>query len=268
MKLMTAMKQTLPCRRWRRNDRCAVTGAEVVQLMTRPPAHYTFATLIGAMMNAAAFVTDVALRKVLKDNAGLGTEATRAGIVEQLLNRHFIVRKGSKIMATELGADVIDALPPQLTEPGMTALWEQALDEVAAGRMSLDDFLQRQTGWTRNLVSQGTQQQVRIRVPPTPACPLCGEKPVCAGERKGNSGAASAGRNAKVSSTSGAPERNDRAGLSLLNQRRINPLYPIAGRCGLCYCDPGSEAAPRDCGFRQHLMHVLPEYSLAGPVHT
>jgi DNA topoisomerase-3 len=62
-------------------------GAEVVQLMTRPPAHYTFATLIGAMMNAAAFVTDVALRKVLKDNAGLGTEATRAGIVEQLLNR-------------------------------------------------------------------------------------------------------------------------------------------------------------------------------------
>jgi DNA topoisomerase-3 len=158
------------------NDRCAVTGAEVVQLMTRPPAHYTFATLIGAMMNAAAFVTDVALRKVLKDNAGLGTEATRAGIVEQLLNRHFIVRKGSKIMATELGADVIDALPPQLTEPGMTALWEQALDEVAAGRMSLDDFLQRQTGWTRNLVSQGTQQQVRIRVPPTPACPLCGGK--------------------------------------------------------------------------------------------
>ncbi|HGL6669405.1 TPA: DNA topoisomerase III [Klebsiella quasipneumoniae] len=158
------------------NDRCAVTGAEVVQLMTRPPAHYTFATLIGAMMNAAAFVTDVALRKVLKDNAGLGTEATRAGIVEQLLNRHFIVRKGSKIMATELGADVIDALPPQLTEPGMTALWEQALDEVAAGRMSLDDFLQRQAGWTRNLVSQGTQQQVRIRIPPTPACPLCGGK--------------------------------------------------------------------------------------------
>ncbi len=106
----------------------------------------------------------------------MGTEATRAGIVEQLLNRRFIVRKGSKIMATELGTDVIDALPPQLTEPGMTALWEQALDEVAAGRMSLDDFLRRQAGWTRNLVSQWAQQQVRIRVPPTPACPVCGGK--------------------------------------------------------------------------------------------
>ncbi|CCG85946.1 DNA topoisomerase III [Erwinia piriflorinigrans] len=160
----------------KKDDRCGVTGAEVVQLMTRPPAHYTFATLIGAMMNAASFVTDVALRKVLKDNAGLGTEATRAGIVEQLLNRRFIVRKSSKLLATDLGSDVIDSLPPQLTEPGMTALWEQALDEVAAGRMSLSDFLQRQTGWTRNLVSQGAQQQVSIRIPPTPPCPLCGGK--------------------------------------------------------------------------------------------
>ncbi|MCX2958812.1 MAG: DNA topoisomerase III, partial [Serratia symbiotica] len=88
----------------------------------------------------------------------------------------FIARKGSKLMATDLGADVIDALPPQLTEPGMTALCEQALDEVAAGRMTLSAFLQRQAGWTRNLVSQGAQQQVHIRVPPTPPCPLCGGK--------------------------------------------------------------------------------------------
>ena len=123
----------------RKGDRCGVNGAEVVQQMTRPPAHYTFATLIGAMMNASAFVTDIALRKVLKDNAGLGTEATRAGIVEQLLNRRFIVRKGKQLRATDLGADVIDALPSQLTDPGMTALWEQALDEVAEGRLTLNN---------------------------------------------------------------------------------------------------------------------------------
>lgn len=159
-----------------KGDRCGVSGAEVVQQMTRPPAHYSFATLIGAMMNASAFVTDIALRKVLKDNAGLGTEATRAGIVEQLLNRGFIVRKGKQLRATELGADVIDALPSQITDPGMTALWEQALDEVAAGRITLNDFLQRQVEWTRKLVSLGGQQRVNIRIPPTPPCPLCGGK--------------------------------------------------------------------------------------------
>ncbi len=159
-----------------KGERCEVSGAEVVQQMTRPPAHYTFATLIGAMMNASAFVTDIALRKVLKDNAGLGTEATRAGIVEQLLKRGFIVRKGKQLRATELGTDVIDALPTQITDPGMTALWEQALDEVAAGRLSLNDFLQRQVEWTRRLVSQGGQQRVNIRIPPTPSCPLCSGK--------------------------------------------------------------------------------------------
>ncbi|HCC5976567.1 TPA: DNA topoisomerase III [Citrobacter koseri] len=168
-----------------KGERCGVSGAEVVQQMTRPPAHYTFATLIGAMMNASAFVTDIALRKVLKDNAGLGTEATRAGIVEQLLKRGFIVRKGKQLRATELGTDVIDALPTQITDPGMTALWEQALDEVAAGRLSLNDFLQRQVEWTRKLVSLGGQQRVNIRIPPTPPCPLCSGK-TCL--RKGQKG--------------------------------------------------------------------------------
>lgn len=137
------------------------------------------------MMNAAAYVTDLQLRKILKENAGLGTEATRAGIIEQLLSRRFITLKGSKLLATDLGADVIDALPPQLTDPGMTALWEQALDEVAAGRMNLNDFLQRQTAWTSTLVSQGMQQHISIRVPPSPPCPLCGSKTVLRKSPKG-----------------------------------------------------------------------------------
>jgi DNA topoisomerase-3 len=155
---------------------CAVTGAEVSQQMTRPPAHYTFATLIAAMMNASKFVTDLTLRRILKENAGLGTEATRAGIIEQLLKRNFIALKGKQLRATELASDIVDALPVQLTEPGMTALWEQALDEVSAGKMKLEDFLGGQVKWTKQLVAQGLQQHVNIRIPPTPPCPLCGGK--------------------------------------------------------------------------------------------
>lgn len=165
---------------------CAVTGADVTQQMTRPPAYYTFATLIAAMMNASRFVTDLALRRILKENAGLGTEATRAGIIEQLLKRDFIVLKGRQLRATDLACDIIDALPVQLTEPGMTALWEQALDEVSAGRMKLDDFLARQVSWTRQLVAQGLHQPVNLRVPPVPPCPLCGGK---TRKRQGEKGA-------------------------------------------------------------------------------
>ncbi|HEY3591492.1 MAG TPA: DNA topoisomerase III [Buttiauxella sp.] len=155
---------------------CTVTAAEVQSLKTKTPLHFTFDTLIAAMMNAASYVTDLQLKKVLKENAGLGTEATRAGIIDTLLKRGYIVIKGRYLRATDVAMDLIDVLPAPLKEPGMTALWEQALDEVAAGRMRLEDFMARQTGWTRQLVAQGLVQNVTIRVPPTPLCPLCGSK--------------------------------------------------------------------------------------------
>ncbi|WP_409161618.1 DNA topoisomerase III [Pectobacterium sp. B2J-2] len=159
-----------------KGDNCLVAGADVKALKTKPPQYFTFQSLIAAMMNAAAYVTDLALKKVLKENAGLGTEATRGGIVETLLTRNFIVRKGRYLRATDIAMDLIDALPDALKEPGMTALWEQALDEVAKGRMALDDFMSRQTQWICQLVSQGSQQDVAVRVAPTPACPVCGGK--------------------------------------------------------------------------------------------
>ncbi|MFW5391533.1 DNA topoisomerase III [Yersinia sp. 2544 StPb PI] len=159
-----------------KGDLCTVTAAEVKSLKTKAPLHFTFDTLIAAMMNAASYVTDLQLKKVLKENAGLGTEATRAGIIDTLLKRGYIVIKGRYLRATDIAMDLMDALPAPLKEPGMTALWEQALDEVAAGRMRLDDFMARQTGWTRQLVAQGLAQNMAIRLPPTPACPLCGSK--------------------------------------------------------------------------------------------
>jgi DNA topoisomerase-3 len=159
-----------------RGDVCVVNGAEVNSLQTKAPQHFTFQSLIGAMMNAAAYVTDLQLKKVLKENAGLGTEATRAGILETLLKRGFIIRKGRVLRATDIAMDLIDALPGPLKEPGMTALWEQALDEIAAGRLRLEDFMARQVQWTRQLVAQGLSQNVAIRLPPTPPCPLCGGK--------------------------------------------------------------------------------------------
>ncbi|XUK75769.1 DNA topoisomerase [Erwinia rhapontici] len=163
--------KTLPA--LNKGDACTVAASKVKSLKTKAPLHFTFDTLIAAMMNAASYVTDLQLKKVLKENAGLGTEATRAGIIDTLLKRGYVVIKGRYLRATEIAMDLMDALPPPLKEPGMTALWEQALDEVAAGRMRLEDFMTRQTGWTRQLVTQGLTQNMEIRLPPTPACPLC-----------------------------------------------------------------------------------------------
>ncbi|GAA3901558.1 hypothetical protein GCM10022405_28370 [Gibbsiella dentisursi] len=73
-----------------KNAICTVAGTEINALKTKPPEHYTEGTLIAAMKNAARFVTDERLKQRLKESTGLGTEATRAGIIETLLKRGYI----------------------------------------------------------------------------------------------------------------------------------------------------------------------------------
>ncbi|EAA7832873.1 DNA topoisomerase III [Salmonella enterica] len=164
---------------------CQVQGAEQKTLQTRPPAPYNDGTLIAAMTNAAAFVTDAALKKVLKENAGIGTEATRAGIIDTLVKRGFLVREKKALRSTPLGRSLVDVLPGTLTNPGLTALWEQMLDEVAAGRVSLDDFMAKQSQWVSQLVAQGKSQPLAMQVSPSPPCPVCGGK---TSQRKGKKG--------------------------------------------------------------------------------
>ncbi|EBF4233493.1 DNA topoisomerase III [Salmonella enterica] len=164
---------------------CQVQDAEQKALQTKPSAPYNDGTLIAAMTNAAAFVTDAALKKVLKENAGIGTEATRAGIIDTLVKRGFLVREKKALRSTPLGRNLVDVLPGTLTNPGLTALWEQMLDEVAAGRVSLNDFMARQSQWVSQLVNQGKSQPLALQAPPSPPCPECGGKTA---QRQGKSG--------------------------------------------------------------------------------
>ncbi|WP_397325260.1 DNA topoisomerase III [Pantoea agglomerans] len=153
---------------------CSVTGADVKDNMTKAPPHHTEGTLIAAMKNAASLVTDPQLKKVLRDNAGLGTEATRSGVMETLFKRGFLEKKGKFIQATQMARELIAALPETLTSPGMTALWEQALDDIAQGKSGLNDFMQKQTQWTRHLIEKGRVAAFKITVPVGPSCPKCG----------------------------------------------------------------------------------------------
>ncbi|HFW3088934.1 TPA: DNA topoisomerase III [Salmonella enterica subsp. enterica serovar Reading] len=164
---------------------CPVQGAEEKHLQTRPPVPYNDGTLIAAMTNAASFVTDAALKKVLKENAGIGTEATRAGIIDTLVKRGFLERDKKTLRSTTKGRDLVNALPEVLTSPGLTALWEQLLDEVAEGRVSLDDFMAKQNAWIMQLVSQGKSQLLAMQAPPGPPCPVCGGRTA---QRQGKKG--------------------------------------------------------------------------------
>jgi len=126
---------------------------------TEPPKQYTDATLLAAMTGIARYVKDPELRKVLKDTDGLGTEATRAGIIELLFKRRFLQRSGKQIQATETGRQLIEALPEQSTLPDMTAHWEQRLEAISEQEDNYDAFMQQLNRQLSVLVdtAKGTQ---------------------------------------------------------------------------------------------------------------
>lgn len=133
---------------------CAIEQVDVRAHQTRAPEHYTEGTLIAAMKNAARFVADSQLKQRLKENAGIGTEATRAGIIQTLLKRGYLEKRRHFLLATDTAHRLIDVLPYSLKDPGTTALQEQMLDEVAAGRMTLEAFLVQQQRHVESLVNQ------------------------------------------------------------------------------------------------------------------
>ncbi len=114
---------------------------EIVSKKTQPPRPFTDATLLSAMTGIARFVQDKQLKKVLRETDGLGTEATRAGIIELLFKRGFLVKKGRTIQSTEAGRTLIFALPDSATQPDMTAIWEMQLTDISKKQAGYQQFM-------------------------------------------------------------------------------------------------------------------------------
>lgn len=126
--------------------------AELLVRQTRPPAHYTEGTLIRAMANISRLVGDERIRRTLRENQGIGTEATRAGIIETLKLRGFIEVCGKSLLATSLGGALVDSVPGQLASPAVTAWWEQQLASIAEAKGELSVFEARAADWIRRLL--------------------------------------------------------------------------------------------------------------------
>jgi DNA topoisomerase-3 len=124
-----------------KGDTCSCDRGEILDKLTSPPKPFDDASLLAAMTGIARYVTDAAIRKVLKDTDGLGTEATRAGIIELLFSRDFLVREGKKIHATAAGKGLINSLPTMATTPDMTAQWETLLSAISARETSYEAFM-------------------------------------------------------------------------------------------------------------------------------
>jgi len=162
-------KQILP--RLNKRDCIHCQSAKVEFKKTTPPARFTEGTLIQAMTNIHHLVEDVELKRRLKETAGIGTEATRAGIIETLKKRRFIFEKGKQIISAETGRTLIGALPESIKSPGLTGLFEQLLDGIAEGRIIPAQFLNKQIQFVSKFVS--VAKTLKLGLPPAHPCPVC-----------------------------------------------------------------------------------------------
>jgi DNA topoisomerase-3 len=151
-----------------RDQQCAVHGVTLKDLWTQPPKPFTEGDLIKAMKNVAKLVDDPRLKQKLKDTTGIGTEATRAGIIQGLLDRGYLSKNGKALAATPAAFSLIDAVPRAIADPGTTAIWEQALDMVQSGEMSLEEFVTRQSAWMSKHVERCAGLRLNISAAASP----------------------------------------------------------------------------------------------------
>ncbi|KAF1680681.1 DNA topoisomerase 3 [Veillonella sp. R32] len=140
----------------KKGDSVVMDNYAIDPKQTKPPSRFTAATLLQAMKEIHKYVKNEDLKKQLKAVSGIGTEATRATIIDELINRKFMSVKGKKkvIQPTDLGYLLVDALPEEMLYPDETALWEERLAAMSEGEDSLDSFLIDQVAFLKRLIEK------------------------------------------------------------------------------------------------------------------
>ena len=150
-------------------------SVESLRKETQPPRRFSEASLLAAMETAGKDIDDVQLREAMK-NSGIGTPATRAAIIERLIQVGYIERDGRALHATPKGVHVIQLLGDHpLTSAGLTGEWEHRLGEIERGSDSREAFMADIVNFTRATVAELDQLKgVKVERANLGPCPVCG----------------------------------------------------------------------------------------------
>ncbi|HWI09371.1 MAG TPA: DNA topoisomerase 3 [Solirubrobacteraceae bacterium] len=143
---------------------------------TQPPRRYSDASLLAAMETAGRLVDDDEMREAMKES-GIGTPATRASIIERLIDVGYVERDGRALVATEKGLNVIRLLGDHpLTSPSLTGDWEQRLGKIERGEEPRTKFMADIAGFAQATVADLDAKLKDVRIPRANLgpCPVCG----------------------------------------------------------------------------------------------
>jgi DNA topoisomerase-3 len=169
-------EQQLP--KLQQGERSAVHRIRSEGKETKPPRRYSDGSLLRAMETAGRLVDDDELREAMKDS-GIGTPATRAAIIERLLQVGYIERDGRALVVTEKGMNVVRLLGEHaLTSPGLTGEWERRLSNIETGVDSREAFMADIVAFTEKTVHELDETLKDVRIPRANLgpCPVCGQE--------------------------------------------------------------------------------------------
>ncbi|MEA2310983.1 MAG: topoisomerase, partial [Solirubrobacteraceae bacterium] len=159
-----------------RGETVATLDVAAEEKVTKPPRRYSDASLLAAMETAGKLVDDDELREAMKDS-GIGTPATRAAIIERLIDVGYIERDGRSLVCTEKGLNVIRLLGEHpLTSPSLTGDWEHRLARIEHGEEPREDFMRDIALFAGETVTELDAKLKDVRIPRTNLgpCPVCG----------------------------------------------------------------------------------------------
>ncbi|PTL56438.1 type IA DNA topoisomerase [Paraconexibacter algicola] len=167
--------QTLP--KLVKGEEAGVTHVESLEKETKPPRRYTDASLLGAMETAGKLVDDEEAREAMKES-GIGTPATRAAIIERLIDVGYVERDARSLVATEKGLNVIRLLGDhQLTSPSLTGDWEHRLERIESGEETRKAFMADIAKFAGATVGELDTKLKDVKIPRADLgpCPVCGQ---------------------------------------------------------------------------------------------
>ena len=161
---------------WKEGQMLPVTGWGLTEGKTKPVPIHTESTLLSEMESCGRGIDDEELAQAIKD-CGIGTPATRAAIIETLINREYMIRLNKQLIPTEKGLFIYDLLKDkQIADVAMTGQWEQSLARIERGEYNADDFRKGIEDYTGSIVQELLSLEDRfehsgIGIP----CPKCGK---------------------------------------------------------------------------------------------
>ncbi|MGI5921836.1 MAG: DNA topoisomerase 3 [Syntrophomonadaceae bacterium] len=146
---------------------------EIQEKKTKPPKRFSEADLLNAMEHAGKWVDDEALKEAMSGK-GLGTPATRAGIIERLIAVGYVERQKKSLVPTEKGKQLIEIVPNKLKNPELTGEWEKKLIDIEAGKYSDQVFMGEITALVNETIGK-VKSEAAISSTPIGNCPKCGQ---------------------------------------------------------------------------------------------